>query len=84
MKMNLGNVAVGDHQPTNLWLGNLQRYPAVRFFGFSRGRCFIGLVVGAKGKTKLELTQDELIRVEDELAALKRQHDTLLREHHRA
>ena len=84
MRTDLGNIEIGEHQPTNRWLGNLQRYPSVRFFGFTRGRVFLGLILGAKGKSKLELTQDELIRVEEELAALKREHDSVLREHHRA
>ena len=81
MRTNLGSVHVGDHEPTNIWLGNLKRYASVRFFGFTRGRCFIGMIVGAKGKSKLTLTQDALIQVEEELAALKRKQNTLLQDH---
>ncbi len=84
MRTNLGNVHVGDHEPIKRWLRNLERYVSVRFFGFTRGRLFIGMILGAKGKSQLVLTQDALIKVEEELAALKREHDIHLREHHRS
>lgn len=77
MRIHFGTIELGDHQPTDRWLGNLQRYPSVRFFGLTRGRAFFGLILGAKGKSKLELTQDELIRVEDELAVARRKITTL-------
>lgn len=73
MRMNLGNVELGDHENTDRWVANLKRYPSVRFFGFVRGRFFIGLICGSKGKSKLELTQAELIRVEDELHAARQE-----------
>ncbi|GAG05034.1 unnamed protein product, partial [marine sediment metagenome] len=47
------------------------------FYGFLHGRVFLGLLCGSKGKSKLELTQAELIRVEDELAAARQEIATL-------
>ncbi len=78
MRIRLGSVELGDHQKTDRWIRNLERYPSVRFFGLVHGRMFLGLIFGAKGKSQLELTQDALIETEDKLAALKREHNALL------
>lgn len=72
MRIKFCDIEAGSRIPVNRWLHNIQCYPSVRFFGFVRGRVFFGLIVGAKGKSKLELTQEALITAEDELAAAKR------------
>jgi hypothetical protein len=71
--IDLGNIELGNHENTERWVRNLKRYQSVRFFGFVLGRVFIGLICGSKGKSKLELTQDALIKVEDKLAVAKQE-----------
>ena len=78
MRISLGKVEVGLHQQTDGWLHHLRKYPVVRFFGFSRGRTFIGVILGTKKESKLSILRNELWRVENEFAALKKEHNTLL------
>lgn len=73
MRVNFGDIEAGSHIPVHRWLDNIQRYPSVRFFGFVRGRFFIGLLFGSKGMDKADRYAEEISRLCRELDEARRE-----------
>lgn len=69
--VHLGSIHAGAWSRTATWLENIKRYSSIRFFGFARGRFFVGVVLGAKSRSKIHVLEDRILELNRENVALR-------------
>lgn len=62
-EIDLGNIEVGGWVKARQWLGIISRYKSVRFYGFVRGRFFVGMIFGSNEQSKLDAYSEEICRL---------------------